>query len=419
MATASNLLRLNGHCYSEIFNKLKFSELLVIANTCTQLREEARDHFKVFHRKYSFGDLVGVQIIQAFRIFGEYFEIVNSREFNISLDAYNLRDRFIEATSQYCTGKITTFYLYGFDINDDVIERIQNIIPNLTCFQLKNCYFEPDIVHNIFTTNFLKLNTLILHCASVGYSEDSSNRLFTLRHFFPELKHISFRNTHIVDMSEFFQMNPQITTYEENNGTTEIVRNVVAHLQNIESLKLSFFERVIPFEHIEHLVNLNSLSITSDIFEGVISSNLISLSLQHLHLHLLNLSSATTDITKLVNLNTLRLERCTITIVYVIDICTACGNLTEINAQESCDAFPTFDQLREIVSNGKNLEKLYIHDYYDVQPISFAMFQALVQIVKNRPKKLFISIGNQHCNGILQTFIDTNIEIQYKGIEGN
>lgn len=423
MSTTTNLLQLNDDCLFEIFTNLEMSQLLVMGDTCTRLRTAVRTHYKntLPSCKYVFRGLGDVQIIKAFRMFGENFEKVDSKEFGIAETAYKSEEMFIEVLSRFCSDNLTELKLYRFNINnDDVIAKIKHLFPNLTSFQLECCYFPDGIVMDVLPVQCPKLKRLTLDCAAIGCSEDSSIRSFTLNQNFPHLKEFTLGYADIVDICAFLKMNSQLTIYKNNNCDTRDFKYIVELLPNIESLNLSLIDNA-HFENIDRLKKLNSLSIILIVpHRRVILRNLTSISLQHLYLsHFNNLNHATADISQLINLKTLKLHRCTIDIDmdYVIDICKKCTVLTEIHVQESCDQFPSTEQLIEIVRCGEKLEKLFFFDVYNVQVIPNADFMHLTQIVKNRQKKIFISIGNQRHEQILKSFTNTNIEIQYTGIE--
>lgn len=425
MATTTTLLQLNEDCLFQIFEKLNLSELLRIADTCTQLNTIARTHYKnslpsSSSVKYTFKELGDKEIIRAFQIFGKYFNIIDSTEFNIPEYQYQLQDKFIELISDYCTANLVQLQLHRFEINTNVIEKLNLLFITLETIEFNCCYFPQDgIVTNIFPNQCTKLNIFTLDCADVGCDPENSRRLFTLNQHFPLLQHISFNNAHIIDMPVFFQKNQQLINYTEKNCNNRILQYVVQFLRHIQSLNLSFIDSGIYFENIHCLQELNSLSMSSDIFEAVIDSNssLASTSLQNVHLRSFNLSYETTDITKFINLKTLTLESCTIAIDYIIEICKSCNEITEINV--TSEDYPTTDQLFEIVRNANKLEKLLFPGGSSFQSVAFATFLHLAQIVRNRNTKIFISIGTQNRNTIAKTLTDKNIELQYTSIVEN
>lgn len=236
--------------------------------------------------------------------------------------------------------------------------------------------------------------------------------MFSLNQNFPQLKKITFGFAEIVNMRDFFRMNQQLTIYNESSCTTRIFKNIVELLPNIEILNLTLMYHV-NFEHVDRLETLNSLSITSLPYRNVVLRNFSCVSLQHLYLSHFNLGHATTDISQLINLKIFKLHKCTINIDYIIEIVKDCTELTEIHVLQSCNCFPSTNQLIEIVKCGEKMEKLIFIDVYQVEIVSFEEFMHLTQILQNRQKKIFISIGKESNAQIVQSFTNTNIELQY------
>lgn len=358
-------------------------QLLVIGDTCSQLRTVVRAHYKntLSSSKYFFGGLGDVQMIQAFRLFGEYFPKVDSEEFDIE------EHRFIEAMSHFCSDNLTELKLYRFYINDDVIAKIEHLFPNLKSFQLKCCYFPEEIEMNVLPIQCSKLTTLTIDCAATGYLEESSIRFFNLNTNFPHLKEVNFGYAIIVNMCDFFKMNQQVESYTENDCTTQIFEYIVELLPNIESLNLSLNESV-NFENIDRSGKLKSLSISSSplLHQRVYSGFFNCISLEHFHLSHFDFNSATTAISQLINLKTLKLHKCSINVDFVVDVCKNCTEINEIHILESCDDFPSADQLFEIVRCAEKLEKLVFSYVYPVRIISYSSCKHLAQMVKNRQK---------------------------------
>lgn len=162
MESKLNLLQLNDDCLYAIFAKLEMSQLLVIGDTCTQLRAVARSHYQntLSSCKYSFKNLGDVLLIKVFRMFGEFFAKVDSEEFGIEEYAYKSQERFIRALSGFCTDQLTELKLYRFLIDDEVIAKIKHLFPNLMSFKLKCCDFPEGIVMNILPIHCSKLTEL-------------------------------------------------------------------------------------------------------------------------------------------------------------------------------------------------------------------------------------------------------------------
>lgn len=161
---------------------------------------------------------------------------------------------------------------------------------------------------------------------------------------------------------------------------------------------------------------------TSDIYESVIrsNSNLKSTSLEHLHLNRFDLSYDTTNISNFNHLKTLHLEGCTIHIDYFIAICKTFHDIVEVNV--SIMEYPIIDQLIEIVRFANKLEKLVFPDLNPSETtITDTSFLRLAQVVRNRPTKIFISLGSERYQTKVKTFTETNIEFQYtyRNIVGN
>lgn len=418
METELNLLHLPVECLSNIFERCTISTLINLSDSCSKLRQIAHAYFatKLPTHTLSFKGLSDLEIRKTFRLFGALFRTIDSTHFESSEQSY-FHDRFLLGLVRYCPN-INDLTLSEFYFGDEVIEQIKIFFPQLKSFQMKNCYFQDWFDHNIFTSQCNELQTLVLHCAAVGLDPELSVRHFIFNQSFPKLTNISFRYSFLDDMPQFFQMNPQISCYEEHSCTNEIVRNVVQYLPNVHSLKFTFYgDKIIVFENIHRLQQLDSLYMTFCFLEAVIPNRLNSTSLQHLHLNGFILNYAATDITQLRNLKILHLEQCVLSADYVVEICKKCKNLTEIDALYSCDEFPTNNQLLEIVRHAGNLEKLTINGADAAHRISIDHFMRLAHTVRDRSKKLFIYIGSQCRNAIVHTFTDNNIEFKYTFLE--
>lgn len=252
----------------------------------------------------------------------------------------------------------------------------------------------------------------------MGYLEENSIRFFNLNLNFPNLKEIKFGYARIANMWDFLKMNQQLISYTEYDCTTQIFEYIVQLLPNIESLNLSLNESV-HFANIDRLEKLRSLSISSSplLHQRVYSGFFDCISLQYFYLRHFDFNSGTTDISKLINLKTLKLHSCSIKIDFVVDVCKNCTEINEIHILESCDEFPSPNQFFEIVRYAEKLEKFIFFYDYPVRIISYTSFMHLAQMVKNRQKKLFISIGNQNHDQIVKSLSNTNIEIQYTGLQ--
>lgn len=310
--------------------------------------------------------------------------------------------------------------MFDFFINDDVIEQIKVYFSQLKSIQLKTCHFEEWISHNIFPVQCNQLQTLILHCATVAYNPEISIREFILNQSFPQMTNISFENVLVANSPQFFQMNPQILSYEERNCDNSKIQNVVQYLPNIQCLNFTFDEEGdILFENIDTLPQLNSLFLKAHMRETVITSRLNSTSLQNLRLIEFDLGYDATNISELINLKTLHLIDCTLSTGYFVEICKNCRNITEITAQNTTDAFPTDNQLLEIVSHARNLETLTFTDCSRLQtnPFSIDQFMRLAHAVKNRNNTLSVSILNRNANASVRTLTDVNIDLKYTFVE--
>lgn len=420
METDINLLDFPPECFHYIFEKCTLSTLMNLSDTCSKLRQAAYAYFatKLQVHTTSFNALSDLDIRKLFRLFGALFQTIDSTHFDSPERSQYFQDRFLEGLVHYCP-HINDFTLFQFHISHDVIEQIKIFFPQLKSFQLKDCYFEDCFTYDILPIQCNQLQTFLLHCA-FEFDPESSCRHFTLNQSFPNLTHISFSNSVLSDMPQFFQMNPQISWYEEHYCTNAIVPNVIQYLPNIRLLKLIYLhEKTILFENIHRLQQLNSLYITAWFQGAVIISRLESNSLQNLHINGFILDYNARDISKFSNLRTLCLEKCKLGMDYVVEICKKCKNLIEIDLQYSCNDFPTNDQLLQIVDHAKNLEKLNFTDVYIVERISIDHFMHLAHIVRNRNKTLFISILSQRKNAIVHTFTDINIELKQTIIEEN
>lgn len=300
-----------------------------------------------------------------------------------------------------------------FEVYDDAIDAIRQFLPTLQIIEFNSCYFSSEQSPiNIFPIQCAKLNALILTVANTGYSEEDSLKLFTLNQHFPFLQHITLTNAHIVNTCDFFKKNQQLATFTDNTCDNQILQYVFENLPRIQSLKLQFpGERTIILDNINCLQELNSLSMASDVFEltAIVSNN--SLSLQNLCLRNFNVSYATTDITKFINLKTLQLKLCTLRIDYFIEICKRCNEMSEIYI----DIPPEFtaEHLIQIIRFATKLQKLVLPNCNSFPTVSYQTFSTLVEIVKYRHSKISILIGTPNEDRIITTLTDHNILLQY------
>lgn len=119
------------------------------------------------------------------------------------------------------------------------------------------------------------------------------------------------------------------------------------------------------------------------------------------------------NISRLLNMKTLRLNKCILDIDYITEICQNCIHLIELHAQESCKRFPSNDQLLQIVRIAVNLENLSITNASAQHIISSDHFQQLTDNVANRNKKLSLSIIDSHPLSIIHILSNDIIDFKY------
>lgn len=305
--------------------------------------------------------------------------------------------------------------MYQFEITDFVLDPLTVLFPNLVTLKFEHCFFNDEQQQNFLTIySFNRLQTLHLHCAFVGHSVETSIRMFDLNQTFPELTEVSFCNVHVVDMPQFFNLNPQITTYEESDCSERIMGHVIANLPNIQTLKLTFEEPILHFGQLNNLQNLHSLSISAIHRDAFIPNPIVSTSLQHLRFTQFQMSHNFTDITQLLQLKSLHLNQCSLSVDYFVEICKKCVHLTEISVVESCNTFPTNNELHEIIGQARHLEMLTITEFYDMRIFPNALFMLLAHTVRERNKKLFVTLRNLHHITVPHTLDDTNIEFSFE-----
>lgn len=410
MATEYDFLRLPEECVKDIFKHCTVSSLINLSETCSYLKEIV---YAVFATKLrtctvSLKCLTDLQIRKVFRLFGNLFTSIDSEQFQQTEESYYFEMRFLNGLVRYCAN-ITDLTFFQFSMSSDEIDLIQIHYPRIRSLQFKECYFENWVTHHILTASSDQLEKFVLQCG--GINPENSIRNFAIQRHFPQLLHVSFRNAFIANMIQFFQMNPQITNYEEENCDNLKIQNIIQWLPNIHSLKLIFGHGgSVNVENIFRLEYLHSFEMSSLFPNTIISTTIQSNSLQHLHLDSIHVGNSNTGITRLINLQTLRIIDCTISLRYIVDICIHCPLLTSLHVAKSCFDFPSNNQLFEIVRHAVNLEKFHIDCVFVTERISEQTFMRIVHIVRNRLKKLFISLND---GGGTHTLTDRNVELKY------
>lgn len=420
MSTQFSLLKLNDDCLFVLFEKLNFSQLLVIADTCSKFKLKARSYFEhtlQSSSSFSFKQLRQIEVIRLFRLFGDFFNRVDSTDFNIDQNQSLFQNKFIALILRYCS-ELINFKLHRFSsVNQNVIQIIASNSTTLQSIEFNFCSFlGGGQVNEIFPVHCPVLHAFTLKSVYYGYHPYDAVKKFTLNRHFPKLMHLAIRNVDVVDMREFFEKNQQLITYSEEFCAMpdRHLQYIVQYLPSIQSITLSCERTNIIFANMTALRALHTISMKSLSRSAVILGDLESISLQNLYLHQFVLNFQNTNICKFINLKTLTLDKCTIDNEYFIEICKRCKEITYINVCTSSVNL-SMDQLVELLRTGNliKLEKLVLPDSIFVQPISYVNFECLAHSAKNRHSKISICIATLVEDWIGITFTNSKIDVQY------
>lgn len=188
MSSQFSILNLNDDCLFVLFRKLKLSQLLVIADTCSKFKLKARSYFEhslQSSSSFSFKQLRPIEIIRLFRLFGDLFSRVDSTDFNIEQNQSRFQNKFIALILQYCS-ELVHFKLHRFrPVNQNVIEIIASNRTTLQSIEFNFCFFlGGGQVNEIFPVHCPVLHTFKLKSVYYGYHPNDAVRRFTFNRCF-------------------------------------------------------------------------------------------------------------------------------------------------------------------------------------------------------------------------------------------
>lgn len=233
------IFKLDIDCFDEIFEYLSVDDLHSFGQTCTRMNKVAGEYFK---QNYSYADKYcvnnGIYTFYSDQYEISYSEFIHIPGFNQFIDRILIRGTNLGALEYIKRNRnkfsIKHIYLLGFYINNDRIEYLKPLLPQLESVRIQKCDVDGDLYE-----------LMLKYCENlkeIYVQESNISEHNWLLHEYPKLERFEIlprRSNRITQLGQFFLHNRKIQRFSTDPEFFWTHRDVLAKA-NIELDILEF-----------------------------------------------------------------------------------------------------------------------------------------------------------------------------------